>query len=155
MANLLLEFVDSPKQMEGKIARALAKDVDKTLVRAINRMITPIRRLIADALKGQPEVRALGSGDVLAGHFGLPDGTRRIGSIIDIWTKSLTIRKISTKVSGSKINAGLEIRAIRSDFSDVLGQSEGRITTEKGEELPWLEWFLLFGDKSSIIKTII
>ena len=39
---------------------------------------------------------------------------------------------------------------IRSDYSDVFQSAGAVVNTEKGSKLEWLQWLLLFGDKTIV-----
>lgn len=144
-----LTLVESSKQIEAKINRALLIEVNKSINKAAIRMVGPIRETVKGAIFSQPEVSSL-SGAQLAGEFGLPDGRERIESIIDIWVNNITVVKKNATARGGQINAGLTINMIQRDYKDVLASSLATIRTLKGQELPWLEWLLRFGDRAII-----
>lgn len=146
MARISLELVESNAEIEKKIKQALLRDVDKAMAVAVNKSVTPIRNLVKNKLMEQPEVQSLQGGQ-LAGEFGLPDGARRIEDIINFWVSNIIVSKKKATASGGRLNAGLSIRLIQRDFEDVLSLNSATVITEKGEELPWLEWLLKFGDR--------
>lgn len=146
MGRLSLQLVESNIQIDRKIRRALIKEVDKVMSTAVNKTVGPIRNLVKNTLMEQPEVRSL-DGGILAAEFGLPDGGRRIEDIINFWVSNIIVSKKKATASGGGIDAGLTIKMIQRDFEDVLGLSSASIVTEKGQELPWLEWLLKFGDR--------
>ena len=149
MANAILRLVDNQEKLEFKIRQALLKDINKTLTRARNSSLVPIRNLITKAILRQPEVLSLDSGE-LAGEFGLKDGLSKIENIILEWTRTLSLRTEKIKIVNNQLVGGLTLHAIRSDYQDVLSHRDATIQTIKGQNLPWLEWLLLFGDKAII-----
>lgn len=149
MANLRLTLVESSKQIQAKISRAILKEVNKSINRAAVRMVGPIRKAVKEALLDQPEVLSLGGGQ-LAGEFGLPNGRDSIENIIDLWVNNITVVKKNASSRGGQISAGLTITMIQRDYKDVLSSSFASVRTAKGQELPWLEWLLRFGDKTII-----
>ena len=146
MGKLSLQLVETDLQINKKIRDIVIKEVDKILNTTANKTTSPIRNLIKEKLMEQPEVRSL-DGGILAAEFGLPDGGRRIEDIINFWVSNIIVSKKKATASGGRISAGLTIKMIQSDFQDVLGLPSATITTEKGQELPWLEWLLMFGDR--------
>jgi hypothetical protein len=146
MAKLSLQLVESDAQITKKIQQALLKEVDKVMGTAVNKVVTPIRNLVKSTLMEQPEVKSL-DGGILAAEFGLPDGGRRIEDIIDFWVSNIIVSKKKATASRGTVDSGLTIKMIQRDFQDVLNLSSATITTEKGQELPWLEWLLKFGDR--------
>ncbi len=149
MANIRLTLVESSKQIEAKINKALLIEVNKSINKAAIRMVGPIRQAVKASILSQPEVASL-SGAQLAGEFGLPDGKSSIEGIIDIWVNNITVVKKNATARGGQINAGLTINMIQRDYKDVLASSFATVRTLKGQELPWLEWLLRFGDRAII-----
>lgn len=146
MGRLAIELIETDIEINRKIREALIKKVDRVMSTAVNKVTNPIRNIVKQKLLEQPEVRSL-DGGILAAEFGLPDGGRRIEDIINFWVNNIIVSKKKATASRGQINAGLTINMIRRDFEDVLGLNSARITTEKGQELPWLEWLLKFGDR--------
>lgn len=149
MAKLSVQLVDSKDQIEKKIRAELLKEVNRVMDSAINRTVKPIRILVKDTLMNQPEVTSL-DGRQLAGEFGLSDGGQRIENIIDYWVNNIIVSKKRATASGSQLDASFTIKMIRSDYEDVLASNEATVTTTKGQELPWLEWLLKFGDRAIV-----
>lgn len=146
MGRLSLQLVESNAEIERKIKTELLKEINKVMNTATNKIVTPIRNLVKNSLMEQPEVKSL-SGGILAAEFGLPDGARRIEDIINFWVSNIIVSKKNATASGGKVDSGLTIKMIQRDFEDVLRLPSASIITEKGQELPWLEWLLKFGDR--------
>jgi len=149
MAKASLKLVESKKEIEKRIVKALAIDINKALDKVITRSLKPIQDLVKISILNQPEVSSL-SGGQLAGEFGLPDGRNRIESIVQIWTKGIKISKNKAILKNGKIQAGFTINMVPSDYSDVLSSPFAALVTEKGQQLNWLEWLLRFGDRAII-----
>jgi len=151
MARLQLtaSLVENKGVIQRRINRALLPEVDKLMKRLANKIVAPVRRLVRDSILSQPEIGSL-SGGVLAGEFGFRDGTSRVREIVEIWSNSVEVKRTPTKIINNKIIAGISIGMIEQDYSDVLQSPVAKVITRKGQELPWLEWLLLFGDRSII-----
>lgn len=149
MVKVRLTLVESSKQIEVKINRALLREVNKAMTRVATRIIGPIRSTVKAAILAQPEVASLGGGQ-LAGEFGLPDGKNKIENIIELWVKNITVVKKNATLRGGQINAGLTLNMIQRDYKDVLSSPFATVRTLKGQHLPWLEWLLRFGDRAII-----
>ena len=147
MVKASLTLVENQKQIESKINKALKKEVDAAVAKAARRLKAPITELLRNAILSQPEVNSLQGSGQLAAEFGLPDGRRRISQLIDIWTQGIKIVKKNATVRGSQINAGLSVTMVQRDFEDVIQSEAAIVRTAKGQELPWLEWLLRFGDR--------
>lgn len=145
MAKVKLTLVESSKQIEAKINKALIVEVEKLMIKVAKKIVNPIRHLVQTAIMDQDEVTEL-SGGILAAHFGLPDGRSDINAIIKIWTDNIIVEEQRTFIRAGKISTGIKINMIRRDYQDVLASSAASVITKKGQLLPWLEWLLRFGD---------
>jgi hypothetical protein len=141
-------IVENTNEIEGKILRALKPELNKYLQNIFNRVKPKIINTIIDAIKNSPEYNSLLSGD-LKYEFGLPDSDSRLSSIINFWKKINTDYK-SVSINNNKISGGFSINMISGDYSDVINSSAAVLTTEKGVDLNWLEWLLLFGNQTII-----
>ncbi|GAH09220.1 unnamed protein product [marine sediment metagenome] len=83
MARVKLELVESKKEIQAKINKALKAEIDGMLVKAAGKMIDPIRRALETELKNSPEVLSLSGGQLMK-KFGLPNGRTRINEIISL-----------------------------------------------------------------------
>ena len=145
-----LKILETDAQITAKIRRVLIVDLNKRLVRSATKLGPKLRKIIKDSIQSQPEYISLRDGDLMI-ELGLVDGSNRLDSIIEHWIDSLIISLKPVRSVGSKLKGGIEIKAIKSDYSDVLELSESVFTTEKGSDLRWLEWLLLEGDNAIIL----
>ena len=93
-------------------------------------------------------------GGELQAELGVPDSATRLSGILDIWLNSMKISKRTIRPVGGKISGGITINMIKEDYSDVLGTSESFYTTSKGQQIPWLDWLLLAGDRTIVADYI-
>lgn len=150
MTNLegYLKLEESTNEINKKILEALLPQVEKYLKKLFNKVSEQIKTTVIEAIKSAPEYQSLLTGQLKA-EFGLPDSESRVNSIINIWN-NLTIEYKDTKISRGSLYGGFKISMIPKDFSDVLSLEASSFTTERGSELNWLEWLLLFGNKTII-----
>lgn len=136
---------ESNDQIAAKILKALKVELDQFLYKIFNKVKPKIVQIVQNAITSSPEYNSLLSGD-LKYEFGLPDSDSRVQTILNFWTKiNAEYKKVS--IIGDKLNGGFSLNMIQSDYSDVLNNSAAIFTTEKGTDLHWLEWLLLFGNK--------
>lgn len=143
-----LQIKETDAKISRDILQALLPQVDAYFKKAFNNVSSKIQSLIINAIMTAPEYGSLLSGQLKA-EFGLPDSDTRVNAIIDFW-KNIQVSYKDVKISNSTIKGSFTINMIKSDFSDVLSLSEASFTTEKGDTLNWLEWLLLFGNKTII-----
>lgn len=140
----------SLKESEGQIAaminKQLARKLTTTLRKAAPMIRTDIRKIVREAITGSPEYREL-LGGTLQAELGVPNTQTRLEQILSIFIESIGVETGKVSISGNKINGSISVFGIDSDYSDVLGSSAASYTTEKGQQIPWLEWLLLAGDK--------
>lgn len=141
-------IVESNSEIESKILRALKPEINKYLEKVFAKTKLKITDAIINAITNSPEYNSLISGD-LKYEFGLPDSDSRVNSLLNFWKKINTDYK-NVSISNNKLSGGFTISMIQSDFSDVINLSAAVFTTEKGTDLNWLEWLLLFGNKTII-----
>lgn len=143
-----ITIVETNAQIENKILRALKPELNKYLEKVFNKAKSKIVNAVVKAIKSMPEYQSLLSGD-LKYEFGLPDSDSRIENILNFW-KNITADFKKVSINGNKLSGGFTISMIDSDYSDVINSSAAVFTTEKGTDLNWLEWLLLFGNKTII-----
>ncbi len=142
-------LVDSKQKIAKQIADIISKEIDKFLVKVVNKIRPEVRRLIYEAIMASEEVQSLNGGKLQA-ELGVPDASARIKEILDVWIKSVDVSLSPAKLQNGLVRAGFDITAIRSDYSDVLSQSEAIYSTDAGTMIQWLEWLLLEGDRKII-----
>jgi hypothetical protein len=144
-----LTLEDSRSGINKKIADALAKEVNKILVKVVNNVRPPLKKLIYDTILSSEEVKSLNGGK-LQSELGVPEANEKIIQIVKVWADSIDITLSPAQPLNGFIKAGFRITAIQSDYSDVLSQSEAIYSTASGQTIQWLEWLLLEGDRKII-----
>lgn len=129
------------------VTNEVKKAIRKSLPKIQKTMTKALRLLVRQRLVNTPEYQSI-VGGTLRGELGLPDGQRRITTIIEQWIDNIGVN-VSTR-AGAFLGS-LSIHMIDSDYSDVLGlpEAELRYTNKAGQtkELQWLKWLLLEGDR--------
>jgi len=150
MSNLRgrVEIVETTDQIEGKILRALKPEINKYLKKVFDKTKPRILQALTNAITSSPEYSSLLNGS-LKYEFGLPDSDNRVASILKFWQK-LNVEYKSVSIDGKKLVGGFVINMVDSSYTDVLSSGAATFKTEKGTDLNWLEWLLLFGNKTII-----
>lgn len=142
---LSFELLDTEAQIKKAILEALLSDVNKTAEKAAKRLKRKLPIIIETAITSQPEYSELISGK-LREQFGIPNAATKIDSLLSIW-KNIEVKYKKARISGDQIKTAIVATAIRSDYKDVLNTAAAYQTTEKGQQLYWLDWLLNQGDK--------
>lgn len=146
--NISLQLLETEEQITQSILKALLPEVNDRLNQAFYNIKTDMILLVQNAIVSAPEYSSIMSGKLKL-EFGLPDSSTRLEQLMSFW-KFIDVEYSKARISGKKISGSFAISMIKSDYSDVLSSSAAVLRTEKGQDLNWLEWLLLFGDKTII-----
>ena len=119
-------------------------------MKALPEIVNKIKVAVVNRIKSSDEYAEL-QGGTLQAQLGVPNSNSRLERITDIWISNISIKRKPIRAMGSnRITGGFSIGMIKNDWSDVLATSDANYTTEKGKNIPWLEWLLIAGDKTII-----
>ena len=150
MLNYKVKLVGGEQDLKRQLNRAILEELNRIFDGAFRSVESIIQQSFRDAMKGEIEYLSLmGSGpESLKGHFGIAnsqdveDVVTAISSIIRIDVGKLRMLKGEIKV---KFTVSLDnIRKIVEGLVDV---GLGGHLTEKGTEIPWIEWLILRGNQ--------
>jgi hypothetical protein len=143
-----INLVETQDEIEDKILRALRPEVNKYLKKIFDNIKPQVINIVTNAIINSPEYNSLLSGQ-LKYEFGLPDSDSRINTILQFW-KKVNAEYKTVLIQRKKLVGGFVINMIDQSYADVLNLSVSSFITEKGSILNWLEWLLLFGNKTII-----
>lgn len=148
MVQINFKLLEDSQTINNRILKALKTELTNGLTKAFQKSQQDITTLIQKAIVSSDTYNSISSGQLKA-EFGLPDSDSRLDEILSFWSK-IYAKFDKPKISNSSITGGFTIQMIQRDFRDVLGISAASFTTNKGDRLDWLEWLLLFGNKTII-----
>lgn len=150
---LKIKLITPPKKIKEMIADQTTEYLNKKITKNYRRVVNSLQQKIPFWIRSQPEIQSLLSEGIpgsLNALFGLYNGDagRAVADIINAIKQSTTIRidKINRKYQGN-----VEFSFQPSDFANILSLSSGRVSTEKGANLHWLDWLLTMGDTVIIV----
>lgn len=126
-----------------EVMDAFLKDINAKISKNRKRIPGVLSPIIYDAVYSCPEMESVRAGS-LRYDFGLDfDPTGKIASAV--------ARAIKPVIGKFKYNNGRVVGNIRidiqpTDYLNILTIPSSVVVTEKGVELPWLEWLLTYGD---------
>lgn len=142
-----------PRNQIEKISAQITNYLNGKLRKNYTRVVNSLNQKIPMWIREQPEINSLlseGIPEQLNTIFGLRPGnaSQAVNDIISAIKSSTTINigKINQKYRGD-ISFGFQSL----DFGNLLGLSSGYVSTEKGEDLHWLDWLLMRGDSVVIV----
>lgn len=142
---LSVEVLDTEQQIQNGILSALLRDADKIMKKAVKDLKKTVPKIIEAAIITQPEYMSLAGGR-LKDEFGIPDAPNKIDTLLNFW-KDIDVKYKPPIIRSSQIVSSITVEAIRADYSDVLGSPAAIQRTKKGQNLEWLDWLLIQGDK--------
>lgn len=147
-------FTIQIKESDDKIAKLILKEIMEQ-VNVLFKKVTPniekrVKLLFHKAIENCPEMEALRNPGDLGGQLGVIGPEYKQQAIFTKWIDSIHIipRKIS--ISNNQVQGGFIVCGIADDFGGVLNMEEARQVTEKGTDLLWLQWLLIYGDATII-----
>jgi hypothetical protein len=142
------KLLNSDIDIISSINKSLLPDIRRYFKNIASKLEPQIQNIVKNGITNSPEYQSLISGR-LKYEFGLSDPENRLSQILNIWER-IEVSDQPAKIVGNQIYAKLEILMIQQDYSDVLNIPASTLITKKGEQLRWLEWLLLLGDKTII-----
>jgi len=129
------------KGMRAELTKKLTSSAFKT---SIHR---GVRIMLGEALQSQDEYLSMVTQDgKLRAELGVADSNSVMDSLVRDWVRSVNVRVAPPRVLGDRIvGTVVSVTAIQSDYHDVLDKAYASYTTEKGQEIPWLDWLLTKG----------
>lgn len=143
-----VELKTSESQISKKILQELKPQVNTYLSNIFEKIQPKIVELVQQAIISSPEYLSLQSGQLKA-EFGIPDSDSKLSMLLEFW-KDITAKYTPVSIKNNTLSGGFTINMIQSNFADVLSSTAATVLTEKGQVLNWLEWLLLFGNKTII-----
>lgn len=138
---LRVNLTESDSQIENKILKALAEDINKEWSNKVNLVKNIFSQNVYDAVLGSPEMASVTAG-VLKIDFGLNfDPATAIADAV-----SQAVNVVFKKVNNKIMTGGFVVTVQPLSYLNLLSLPQAVVITEKGATLPWLDWLLTYGD---------
>jgi len=146
-----LQMVTPVGQFQDKVIRAMYMELTKKLHSAafLSSLRSGAKRILEQSLRVQPTYLSMVTHDgQLRSELGVADSQSAMESLIRAWLRSIEVRVNRPRIVGHRIiGTVVTIRAIQADYQDVLDKAWASYTTERGQEIPWLDWLLTKGSE--------
>lgn len=144
-----IKLIDSYQTIQRRINRAFADEMNDRLKASRQKIEDAIANNIGRIFVNSPEYASLTGQGLLSKHFGIPqnDAISKLDVIINTLASSVKVTHRKVTVVNNQFSGGLTVYAFLADFSDILSLDEGKVVTNKGQSLPWLQWLTIEGDK--------
>lgn len=154
-----LQMLTSAAQFQDKVLRAMYREISTKLGSAAfrNDLRRESRRVLEESLRAQPAYQDMVADDGrLRRELGVVDSVSAMDHLVRDWSLSTTVRVSPPRILGNRlVGTVVAIRAIEADYKDVLGKAYASYTTEKGEQIPWLEWLLTRGVEILVMEHVV
>lgn len=141
-------IVPSSNEIHNKIMKGYVSDINKHIRRAIPKMKRRLAPFVFNAIFNSPEMLSLRGGKLRIDLGVVNDPSYMISEKV---SDSVEIQITKFKYIGGAITGGAKVNIQPTDNLNVLTMPESTYITEKGVEIPWLDWLLNYGDKVIIL----
>lgn len=136
---------------DAKIARGVTAEIRTRLNAALHAAAAAIRSRVAELsgrlVAGSDEYASLVHGELL-GELGIPDVSARVAAVVAAVGRGVMVNVTTPRVVGGRIEGGLTVGILRSDYEDILSLAEASyVSAPSGAEIPWLRWLTVGGDQ--------
>lgn len=147
---LSLNLLDNNTTITSNILQALIPEINSYMTKSVSKLRKILPSIIRNAITNTPEYDAILNGK-LQYELGISDPAQKLAGLLDLWSTNISITYNAPRASKIRIVSSFSVNMIRVDFSDVL-YSDYAIVVDglRGYSLPWLEWLLLYGNKTIV-----
>ena len=150
--SLYISLTERDDIIAKKILQEMARKLDLAIKLAVPQIKPHVGNVIEDSMLENDVLNAIHGGNLM-GALGLTSsqGLNAAIEIASMIANSVNVTRKKVTLKGTGLGGGLTIKVQPSDFSDVLGISEGVVEyfSKKYEgmvKLDWLNWLLTRGD---------
>lgn len=147
MMQFSLKILESNKEIQNRIAKALLPSVSKYMNGIVLLLKKELPVVLYSAIVNSPEYPEILRGR-LRYEFGIPSPARKLAGLLEIWTENVNVMYTQPTIASStgNISAKLNVGLVKADYSDVLETNYAEVyDVVNGYTLPWLKWLLLDG----------
>jgi hypothetical protein len=147
MTKINISLLESDAQISKLIFKELKNKLESAFKLIPNKISSPLKDIVSNALKSEPEYSSLKSGR-LKYEMGIYD-TSSVDKVIDGLVNTLDTQLSPIKFTSSSLVGGITITMMRSsDLGGVINSPDAYVVdSSRGYSLPWLEWLLLRGNE--------
>lgn len=143
---LSLKINESSREIQNRILQALSIDLNNHISRAMPNIEQYFKIKINDIIVNSHTSWFLSNGQLKA-DFGLDFDP--VPAIAQAVADSV---KVNFKRLDKRLKGGIEITVQPLDYLNLLSLPESVVITEKGAQLPWLDWLLTYGNSVIIVN---
>jgi len=148
--NISVKLLESNSVIRNLILSALRDDINACISKSMSSITDQVKDVVRKALKDEPEYSSLISGQLKA-EFGISDSSS-VDAVINKLVDTLVMTRNPVSYNNAGLTGGFTLTMIKSDdLGGVVGDESAKVVdSERGYELPWLEWLALFGNRAIV-----
>lgn len=146
MIGVKVRMVTKPEVIRNKILDICKANIVAAFTKAAPIVTKDASKMIRDAIYDCPEFQSI-LGGRLRGELGIVNSREAMSNLLFLWTKSVKVQYTQVRRQGITLTGRFRLTAIDTSYEDVLSSPYASYLTEKGQNIPWLEWMLTFGDR--------
>ncbi len=144
-------LLESDADITRSIMQAVRGHLDKSISKAVPRIVSDIKQAVKESLIQEPEYSSLTSG-TLKIEFGIPEASQ-VNEVVDALVNTIQFTQNKIIAGSRSLSGGFTLNMMKSDdMSGVIFSDAAVVITDKGTTLPWLEWLLLKGNAPIVKK---
>ncbi len=143
------KIMASSSKIHDDIMKSYVKDINKHIRRAVPKIKRRLQPFVFNAIFNCPEMLSIRGGKLRIDLGVVSDPSYQIAEAV---AESVDVKITKFKYSGGSITGGARVNIQPTDNLNLLSLPDSTYITEKGEEIPWLDWLLSYGDKIIIVS---
>jgi hypothetical protein len=134
------------QELKNWILEQVSGQYTKVLLSSKITILQGVREIVRAALYESEVYKSLVSDRLgtLHGLLGVPDPEGSYATVVEKFIAAIDVVVDPVSITGSKPIGGIQL-VLNSDFAELAKIPEGTFKSEKGKDVPWLEWLLLAG----------
>jgi hypothetical protein len=142
-------MLTTPNQFKDKVLRAMYYELSRKLGSAAfrNDVRRESRAILEEELRAQDAYQSMVAEDGrLRRELGVADNVSAMESLVRDWSQSTIVTVGRPRILGSRlVGTIVQVKSVQADYQDVLEKAYASYVTERGDEIPWLNWLLTRG----------
>jgi hypothetical protein len=144
---------ESAHEIRRKVLDLISLEIRDIFKAASPKIEAKARSLFIKAISNCPEMVALWNPNDLGGELGVTGVGQKQRDIYNRWLEEITVdfTKVGVEKGGRGITCKLYLNMVADGYHSVLSMMESHYVTEKGVNIPWLQWLLMQGDAKLVM----
>jgi hypothetical protein len=147
MITTTIDLSENLQVIENKVLDELAKALNRIMLHVKSGVIVGLQDLCDKLIQRTDEYQSLIGREPLLGELGVPDINQRLNGILMAIKRGVSADVIPIRRRGNMLEGGIVFGIIPSDLTYILSLPDASYLTEKGRDIPWLDWLTQQGDR--------